>query len=206
MCTWTIQGILKYDLNYSYRKAPVSYLDSNWESIQQYRKWFKAIFAYWCSKGVNWIWIDEVAFNSRRVAPYAWIEPLNPMPVFNFKMSEQTNAISAMTDEGMIMVKFRFGTNTQATFVEFLLEMERFLKKYIRTKDSSFNAFENYWSSTVLVFDNATIHRGAMVQEFCSNRGWLALTLPPYTPEFNPIELMFWSCKAKLYKRLTPSW
>jgi len=78
-------------------------------------------------------------------------------------MSEQTNAISAMTDEGMIMVKFRYGTNTQATFVEYLLEMESFLKAYIISKDRSINAFEVYKSSTVLVFDNATIHRGALV-------------------------------------------
>ena len=126
------------------------------------------------------------------------------MPLFNFKMTKQTNAISAMTDEGMIMVKFRQGTNTQETFVEFLLEMERFLKDYIFSKDKTINAFETYKSSTVLVFDNATIHRGALVQEFCSNWGWVALTLPPYTPEFNPIELMFWTCKAKLYKRLCP--
>jgi len=47
--------------------------------------------------------------------------------------------------------------------------MERFLKDYIFSKDKTINAFENYKSSTVLVFDNATIHRGALVQEFCSN-------------------------------------
>jgi len=73
MCTWTIQGILKFDLNYSYRKAPVSYLDSNWDSVLMYWHWFKALFEAWNLKKVNWIWIDEVAFNSRRVAPYSWI-------------------------------------------------------------------------------------------------------------------------------------
>ena len=63
----------------------------------------------------------------------------------------------------MIMVKCRYGTNTQETFVEFLLEMERFLKAYIFSKDKSVNAFEEYRRKTVLVWDNATIHRGALV-------------------------------------------
>ena len=32
----------------------------------------------------------------------------------------------------------------------------------------------------------------------------MAVTLPPYTPEFNPIELMFRDIKAKLHKFMTP--
>jgi len=102
----------------------------------------------------------------------------------------------------MNMCKFWVGYNTQETFVEFLLEMEDFLLDYYSNRDMfpDPDAFRKYWNQVILVFDNAGIHSGSLVQDFCVNRGWMAMTLPAYTPQYNPIELMFRAAKAKLYR------
>ena len=39
--------------------------------------------------------------------------------------------------------------------------------------------------------DNALIHRSVEVAELCYNAGVLLQFLPPYSPNFNPIEQMF---------------
>lgn len=44
----------------------------------------------------------------------------------------------------------------------------------------------------VLVLDNARIHHGTRLQEIVQKAGCSLLYLPPYSPDFNPIELV-WS-------------
>lgn len=48
----------------------------------------------------------------------------------------------------------------------------------------------------VVVLDNLSAHRRAEVQELIEERGCTLLFLPPYSPDFNPIELMFSKLKA----------
>ena len=58
---------------------------------------------------------------------------------------------------------------------------------------------------TVLVLDNASIHRAHLVQEQRTARTKKALTLyflPAYSPEFNKIELPWHRCK---HRWLTPA-
>jgi hypothetical protein len=58
----------------------------------------------------------------------------------------------------------------------------------------------NEWPlpNSVLVVDNASIHKVAGIQEMVEERGARLLYLPSYSPDFNPIELAFLSIKAWL--------
>lgn len=47
-----------------------------------------------------------------------------------------------------------------------------------------------------LVMDNASIHRSARMRAICEEHGIVLVHLPPYSPNFNPIELSFSSLKA----------
>lgn len=51
---------------------------------------------------------------------------------------------------------------------------------------------------SVLVVDNASIHKVAGIREMVEERGARLLFLPAYSPDFNPIELAFSSIKAWL--------
>jgi transposase len=51
---------------------------------------------------------------------------------------------------------------------------------------------------SVLVIDNASIHKVAGIREMVEGRGARLLYLPTYSPDFNPIELAFSTIKAWL--------
>jgi transposase len=40
----------------------------------------------------------------------------------------------------------------------------------------------------IVVMDNLSVHRGAWVRELVGGKGAEVLLLPPYSPDFNPIE------------------
>jgi hypothetical protein len=49
---------------------------------------------------------------------------------------------------------------------------------------------------SVLVMDNASIHRSNIVRKACREAGVILEFLPPYSPDFNPIELSFKDLKT----------
>lgn len=50
----------------------------------------------------------------------------------------------------------------------------------------------------VIVLDHATAHRGGRIEELVTACGCRMLYLPPYSPDFSPIELAFSKVKAHL--------
>jgi transposase len=52
----------------------------------------------------------------------------------------------------------------------------------------------------VVVMDNLTAHKGERVRELIEGRGCELLYLPPYSPDFNPIEEAFAKIKGLLRK------
>jgi hypothetical protein len=52
----------------------------------------------------------------------------------------------------------------------------------------------------VVVMDNLTAHKGERVRELIEGRGCQLIYLPPYSPDFNPIEEAFAKLKALLRK------
>jgi hypothetical protein len=59
----------------------------------------------------------------------------------------------------------------------------------------------NAWPlpNSVLVVDNASIHKVAGIREMVEEHGAHLLFLPAYSPDFNPIELAFSTIKAWLH-------
>jgi transposase len=51
-----------------------------------------------------------------------------------------------------------------------------------------------------VVMDNLTAHKGSRVRELVEGRGCELLYLPPYSPDFSPIEEAFSKVKAMLKK------
>ncbi len=52
----------------------------------------------------------------------------------------------------------------------------------------------------VVVMDNFTAHKGERVRELIEGRGCELIYLPPYSPDFNPIEEAFAKIKGLLRK------
>ena len=55
------------------------------------------------------------------------------------------------------------------------------------------------------IIDNATWHKTKKVKEFCEENSITLLFLPPYSPEFNPIERVWSFLKSKVRQRFFPT-
>jgi transposase len=80
-------------------------------------------------------------------------------------------------------------------------------KGYFKTHDflnwlhtGLFPAIPRDGRSRVIVLDNVSIHVGEVITDAIEAEGYLVRFLPPYSPDFNPIELSFSVLKAWLQR------
>ena len=53
------------------------------------------------------------------------------------------------------------------------------------------NPFDGISSKSIVVMDNCSVHHTQEVQDELQNAGVLVIFLPPYSPDYMPIELCF---------------
>jgi transposase len=63
---------------------------------------------------------------------------------------------------------------------------------------SSFLAGLDLPSGSHVILDNVAFHRSKAVADVFASRGWTPLFIPPYQPDFNPIENVFSSVKHRI--------
>jgi len=94
------------------------------------------------------------------------------------------STIAAMTTQGILAaVSYDGAVNTEA-FVGFI---EQFLVPKLRP-------------GQVLILDNLAAHKAAEVDRLIEAAGARVMRLPPYSPDFNPIEMAISKVKALLRK------
>lgn len=54
----------------------------------------------------------------------------------------------------------------------------------------------------VIVLDNAKIHKAGIVKEYCARNNIVLVYLPPYSPDLNPIEMVWRILKAKIANKV----
>ena len=52
--------------------------------------------------------------------------------------------------------------------------------------------------NSILVLDNARVHRGGRIPRLCLEAGIRVVYLPPYCPELNPVEMCFSVVKSHI--------
>lgn len=72
-------------------------------------------------------------------------------------------------------------------------DFEHFLKWHLLPRMNPYPAV-----NSILVCDNAKIHKGGRINQLCNEKGIKVIYLPPYCPELNPIELCFSIVKSHL--------
>ncbi|KAF7372240.1 DDE family endonuclease [Mycena venus] len=91
--------------------------------------------------------------------------------------------LSALSIDGMNQCKIIEGSFTTDLFVEFIEGLLDHMQPFLQPK-------------SVIVMDNAQIHKDPQIRELIEARGMWVMYIPPYSPDFNPIELAFLSIKA----------
>jgi transposase len=101
------------------------------------------------------------------------------------RRGKNLSVLGAFDIEGMVATTSKQGAMTRA-------DVERFLEE---------DLLPRLLPGSVLVLDNASIHKGGQIEDLASTAGCRVLYLPPYSPDLNPIELAWAFVKSQVRKR-----
>lgn len=101
---------------------------------------------------------------------------------------ERVSAIACLSVAGILDVQTVRGTTDGDTFYSFV-------QTHLLSHLMPFNGTNSH---SVVVLDNCTVHHVREVVKSIEDVGALVLFLPPYSPDFNPIEEAFSKVKAVL--------
>ena len=107
------------------------------------------------------------------------------MEAVPFCRGRNLSVLGALDMEGMLCVRHKEGAMKRDDVEAFLSE----------------DVLPWLLPGSVIVLDNAKIHHGGRIQEIVEEAGCSVLYLPPYSPDFSPIELAWGWVKHRVRKR-----
>jgi transposase len=131
------------------------------------------------------VFVDEMGTNTSLSALYAWA-PRGERAFCSVPRNrgKNTTLLASMTVEGMVPCLAVSGSTTAAVFEAYV---ERVLCPRLK-------------SGQVVVMDNLSAHKGERIRALIEGRGCELLYLPPYSPDFNPVEEAFSKIKGLIRK------
>jgi transposase len=127
------------------------------------------------------VFVDEMGTNTSLSPLYGWSRSgLRAHLKAPRNWGKNVTLLASMTRGGIGPCLAVEGATTKVTFEAYL---EHVLAPTLR-------------SGQVVVMDNLSAHKGGRVREIVEGRGCGLLYLPPYSPDFNPIEQAFSKVKA----------
>jgi transposase len=131
------------------------------------------------------VFVDEMGTNISLCALYAWAPKGQRAHCWVPRnRGANTTVLSSMTLEGMGPSLVVEGATTSEVFETYV---EQVLAPTLR-------------SGQVVVMDNLNAHKGERIEELIEERNCELVYLPPYSPDFNPIEEAFSKIKGLLRK------
>jgi transposase len=134
------------------------------------------------------VFIDESGLNLSMSRSHAWVkrgtEFIDRVPM---NWGKNLTMIGAIRHSGWVVLTTMYATATKNRFVSWLTT--KLLPKLKR--------------GDVIVLDNLRAHHDARVRPQCALRGVEVLYLPPYSPDFNPIESA-WALQKQYVRRVAP--
>lgn len=134
------------------------------------------------------MFLDEAGFSLSLSLPYGWGNRGEPLvESVPSRRGKNLSVLGAIDVEGVIAHTSKDGAMTRA-------DVERFFRR---------DLLPRLLAGSVLVLDNASIHKGGQIERLARRAGCRVLYLPPYSPDFNPIE-MIWSVVKRAVRREGP--
>lgn len=130
--------------------------------------------------------LDESAANERTGdRKYGWSPVNSPVDaVYSARRSERWSVLPAMDPSGYITHVVYQGAITAEL-------IEHFVATQVLPLCNSWPG-----KRSVILLDNASIHKSVRLQQMCRDAGVILEYLPPYSPDFNPIEQTFKALKS----------
>ncbi|KAM5528950.1 hypothetical protein FOXYSP1_16794 [Fusarium oxysporum f. sp. phaseoli] len=135
------------------------------------------------------IFIDELGAD-RRVGcrNKGWAPSgVTPIQVGRFNREQRYQILAAYTQDGIELARVYPGSTDAALFKDFIEQLLHGCGRWPQPK-------------SVLIMDNASFHHNDELEPICADAGVELLYLPPYSPDFNPIEEYFAELKNFIKK------
>jgi len=134
------------------------------------------------------VFLDEMGVSLCLSVLYGWGKKgdllIESVPT---KRGKNLSVLGAFDQFGMVALSTKLGAMKRVDLEEFLQE----------------ELLPCLLPGSVLILDNATIHKGGEIASLIEGAGCRLLYLPPYSPDFNPIELA-WGFMKRCLRRLGP--
>ena len=134
------------------------------------------------------IFLDEAGVNLALVRLYA--RALRGQRAYGTrpqKRGKNVSIIAAISLKGIVASVNILGAADRLTFEAFVIQ----------------KLVPNLWNGATVVWDNSSIHKGKEIEQALREAGAKLIYLPPYSPDFNPIE-NFWSKVKNTLRSLGP--
>ena len=147
--------------------------------------------ALWIGRQATWnasqlVFLDESACNERTGdRKFGWAPIGRGCEVSHpTKRSERWSVLPALSVDGYLSYIIYQGSITAEIF-------EQFVEQQVLPHCTPYPG-----PRSIIILDNATIHKSAWLANLCEEHSVLLIFLPPYSPDFNPIEATFKDLKA----------
>ena len=155
---------------------------------------FRGTFIAHCSlfSRDKFVWLDETGSDNRdHVRKYGYaLRGMRPVTHHFLSRGRRTNAIAAMSQDGMIALELVSGAVNGDIFFDFV-------SSSLIPMMMPFNGIN---SRSVLIMDNCSVHHVNEVKSLLQQAGIITLYLPPYSSDFIPAEEAFSYVKGYLRK------
>ena len=188
----TIRRWMNQDLGLSFKKVNIRY-KKGWTPDDIIIKLkFLWIFCWLVNEGYHLIYTDQFHIQDSTIKTYNWSTRGKQNYWFGDKKDNKLNWVVAISEYGPQNINIQDNSMNTDAFSSFIQET---IKK-IRQDEVNPN------SKICLVFDNAGINVAKKVDERIFKWNWWAITIPPYTPEWNSSEIVINLIKQKLDRDL----
>ena len=140
-------------------------------------------------RSYHFVFVDESGCDKRVGNRRTGWSPLGvtPVQVSKFHRGQRYQILPAYTQDGILLSRIFKGSTDAVFFESFIEQLLQHCGRWPEPK-------------SVIIMDNASFHHSGRVRQLCSDAGVRLLYLPPYSPDFNPIEEFFAELKAYIKK------
>jgi transposase len=153
-----------------------------------------------------WFW-DEVGFSLRVIRRKGWGKKGKRKKLSGKRSRGRANVMGGIRESDRKRVCFFIEKGDSETFYTRLERFQEFIKNEWVSKGNIAEEFQDKGPRVVIILDNASYHKCLDIQEKISQNlpNIMLEFLPPYSPDFNLIELVWHSCKEYIAHRLFES-
>ena len=185
-----ILKLMKTKLDLSFKRVSSRPVATNKDPIDLLKKVFCLEYGNLVEPESVIVNIDEATFSRSTKINYSWGCRGKWIIMQNASFKGSSSIISAITSTGEWMSAIISEYNNSTIFIAFLRKMIIWLRKDVKVN----------LNSVILLMDNSPIHSSFETEKYL---GWIqckTVMLPPYSPLFVPIELMFGYPKRQLWR------